>query len=311
MMPARTSPYRAQWRDADGEVVSQTSDSTICLAPIQPHNFAAASADGLYETVLRCRACIACRRYDALLLRLRLATYFKNTKEAVWAVVCSQESLTLKQLTGRVNRGLTGSLMQGFIRLNSHALVKLAVGPEPKWRSTRRGSPLNIQIFQIAKPWSSRAWRHVCRGLTEPRSSIGAYVNRFYLVDLPKLKEQVFILQKTGGIRKRHPEAHQGMRAWRDGNTLYPSERIQALSVVSSLLAKTSARGSRFTTNSRRLTAAVRILEPLSDQRANPTRARPNTPIYSNRGIDAGSQQILPQWLLDFVAKGTKNPRDA
>jgi hypothetical protein len=146
--------------------------------------------------------------------------------------------------------------------------------------------------------------------MLEARESIGAWVNRFYLGGVDRIKDQVFLKQLRGGIRKRHPEAKQHARAWRRGLTLYPSEVQQGRIVLAKLLSQTSSRGARFTINRKRPTLVAPILDPKSEQRANGSRRRVKIPIYSNRDRDAGSRIIYPQWILDFLAKGTKNPRD-
>ena len=68
------SAFAATWRDESGRTVATVYGGTACRAPRQPRDLAAATDDGGFESILRCRNCEGCRKYEELELRRRLAS---------------------------------------------------------------------------------------------------------------------------------------------------------------------------------------------------------------------------------------------
>jgi hypothetical protein len=62
-------------------------------------------------------------------------------------------------------------------------------------------------------------------GLLIARKAQGEKVNRFYFRGRAHLERGPMRVERRGSLRKRHPTAKFGARAWRDSLTLYPYER--------------------------------------------------------------------------------------
>jgi hypothetical protein len=301
MSAGATSPWSATWHNLSDEVVDETPGSHWCLAPNNPHDFAAASDDGEYEVIFRCRDCAGCRNYDNWLLRRRLANHYKQRKECVWIVTFESDSLSPSKLSAAVAVASRHEYEQGFLMLASNRIAKLKRGSRPSRSISRRGSIRMLQVKPVSRTSSVRAWSDATSGMYIPRSKIGMWKKRFYLTALAPLKEQTFIKQLRGGIRKRHPEAKVDALAWRRGFTLYPSLVQRGRLVLASLLAKTSARGARFTTNRRTPEAVVRVIQPVSENSAKLTGRLTKTHDTLYRESVAGSPS-LTKALSDALA---------
>lgn len=264
------SPYASTWRDAQGEVIRSGWTGTMCRAPLNPRDFAAASEDGEFETVFRCRDCPGCRKFEELQLRKRLCSHFGKGEKQIWVIEYELQSDSRSKQWARLNRALRHECEEGFFRVSSTMIAKLRSGSRPSRAMLRRGSMRATTVYQVSHTASSRGWRRLTRGMLEPREKIGAWQNRYYITGLPQLSGETFSKQLKGGIRKRHPEARSYAQAWRRGLTLYPSEAITGRTVLAELLAKRGRFGSAIHINRPRAQRVSDVLEPLSANHSSP-----------------------------------------
>jgi len=257
----------------------------MCLAAVQPRDFAASTEDGEYETTFRCRKCPGCRAYDALILRRRLAIYFDNIDAPVWLVEFSAEQRDPAGISAAVVRAGKREFLPGYILVDANRIAKIRVGSKPKALKLDRLKISQHKPRLIAHPDRKRAWKRAVRGMRRARSEIGDNRNRFYLPSMPQLPKTAFIKQLQGGIRKRHPEAKQGVRAWKQGLSLYPSEVQQGKEVLAALLARKSSRGNGFKLNAR-LPKAISSLLTLPQNSSRP--ATSSTPIQTKLFFSLG-----------------------
>lgn len=326
------SPYVATWRDGAGQVKRTAPTGTMCLAPLNPRDFAAASDDGHFEAVFRCRDCAGCRKFEDLQLRRRLSAHFGKERRRVWISEFECPSVSPYRLLGRVNRRLSQEYVEGFCRVSSTAIAKLKIGSRPSKAISLRGLTIVTTRYLVSRTASSRAWRRLTRGMLEARSLIGAWQKRFYLTGMPQLEGPAFTKQLKGGIRKRHPEALAGVRAWREGLSLYPSEMMAGREVLASLLAKPRCEGGSIHVNRPRAQRVSDVLESPLANRKKPlgreslkaasggslvrgrTAERPDRfesePLLVKGSGDAGSPSLLSGFDAIWAAVGgRKRPR--
>jgi hypothetical protein len=311
--PHTSTSTLAKWTDGAGHTQEFTSAIFMCLAPLEPKNFAGVTEDGGFETTFRCRDCAGCRNYELLILRRRLVIYFEHIDKAVWCVEFDAAGREPASISAAIARLAPEKFLPGFLPAGENRIAKLYVGRKPPKLELGRSQIRQHKPKQIARPRTSKAWKHPCRGMRRERAKIGANRNRYYLLGLPKLPSQGFLKMLQGGIRKRHPEARQGVRAWRRGFSLYPSEVQQGKEVLASLLAQISARGSRLTVN-RRLPKAI---APMLDFPENSTRAmtsgkRDTDRSVSGRGGASCPTSLSGEWLAwaeKMIEKARKSGR--
>ena len=325
------SPYAASWRDGDGAVVASVYGGTACLAPRNPRSFAAETDDGRFATIMRCRDCDGCRRYEMLLLRRRLWEHFREFTGELWAitVISSDQVEALLKLPFSLMRRLPNCA--GMIRKGCRGLVLLAAG-SLQTRAVLRSIPgLLVHAKRLALKRGGRAFADCVSGMMIPRSDYGRQVNRFYCRGLPALPRETFIVSKRGGIRKSHPEAKAGLRAWRAGLTLYASERTRVTEWLAAMRSWRSQRLEPSSTNraprgarrpsSSQATDRIAVAgSPSGNVSASPEhasrrrrRAATSFPTdqteISQAGRDASSQSELPLWAAGFVARMTELAR--
>lgn len=303
------SSYAAEWRDAGGEVIATVPGGTECEAPILTKHMAAVTDDGFFETVLRCRNCAGCRRYERNLLRKRLAEHFREATEEIWQVTVSV-TLELQSVT-RVGlyRSANSCTWEGFFRLGRAGFALIVRGRKPNPRVTRGLRRCSVTVSRIRNPKRARAWRALTEGMLTSRSEYGEDVNRYYMRGLARLPHTSFIIERKGGIRKRHPEAKAGFRAWRDGLTLYPSDRTLTAGLMHILKLARAAAAVALPVNRRRAERGV-AASAMTGFRDMAATATPETGLtISQAGRDASSMQIEFGKFAGFVERMTKLAR--
>lgn len=304
---------------------------TACEKPRNPRSFAAETEDGGFAAVLRCRDCQGCRRYEMLLLRRRLAEHYREFQGELWAI-----TLISRDQVGGILK-LPFSLMRrlpncvGMIRRGLRGLVLIAVGSNTTRRVFDSIPGLLASAKRLAPKRGGRAFKDCVSGLMIPRADYGRQVNRFYCRGLPALPRETFIVSKRGGIRKHHPEAKAGHRAWREGLTLYASERTKVTEWLAAMRSWRSQRlepslpnrapaGGRRPSSSKGSDGVAAAPSPSRNVSASPEhasgrRARAASSFLedqteiSQAGRDASSQSGLPAWASDFVTRMTNLAR--
>lgn len=226
----------AVWRDRDGRAVKTTTDQFYCLNPVMPRDLAARTEDGEYETTLRCRQCLNCRRYDEHELRRRLAETYREVTDDLWIVVVEAELAAHGRLGANIRRRGVGKFEPALYRLGDSAFAVVARGERPALRHLRSLRPRTVRVEAIGGGRKPRHFRTLARGQLAERADYGAWTNRFYARGLARLPREQKVIEKRGGIRKRHPDAKAGVRAWRRGLSLYPSLVDQGSELVALLL---------------------------------------------------------------------------
>jgi hypothetical protein len=321
------SQYAATWRNVEQEIVATVYGGTACQAPRDPRSLAAITEDGGYEAVLRCRDCEGCRRYEKQLLQRRLAEHFRDWKGELWTITLTgrdhraglsklifSHMLRYPSCVGMIRRGLSGLVFIATAKLRLH----------PVWLSTRG---LRVTAKRLEPKKGGRAFADCASGLMTPRSEYGRQTNRWYIRGLKPLPNESFVVERKGGIRKRHPDAKQGLRAWRDGFTLYASQRTNVIEWLAAMrswrsqrlepsLPNRAPRGARRPSSSTGSDGVAAVPSPSSYTSDSPGAAsgrraraassflRDQTEI-SQAGRDASSQSGLPAWAADFVARMT------
>lgn len=226
----------ATWRDESGRTVATVYGETACLNPRLPRDLAAATEDGGFESILRCRNCAGCRKYDALQLRRRLAEHYKGVTDEISVVIVEAPQVDHCRLASRVRRNKFVRFEPGLYRLGDASFALVARGERPPLDRVRALHGRTWRVEKIGRRRNGRAFRVLTRGMLVERSAYGQWSNRFYHVGLARPDSERFDIERRGGIRKRHPEARGGMRAWRGGLTLYPSLTTQGAELVALLL---------------------------------------------------------------------------
>jgi hypothetical protein len=90
------------------------------------------------------------------------------------------------------------------------------LGDRPNLPRVWRGQSIRARVIEVVRPHRARAWRHVTAGMLISRDEYGEQTKRFYFRGLPPAERERFAISTRGGIRKRHPVAPIGTRAWRD-----------------------------------------------------------------------------------------------
>jgi hypothetical protein len=219
-------------------VVKTTSDATTCTAPRFPRDLAAATADGEFESILPCRNCDGCRRFDALILRRRLAEHYKGVTDELWMVVIEAPLAEHARLVARLRRERPDVFEPALYRLGDTHVALVVRGQRPALERIRALGTRHARVDPIGQRRTGHAFRLLVRGMLVERSNYGQWANRFYHRGLAKLEKEEFTVERQGGIRKRHPEARGGMRAWRRGLTLYPNTVVQGQEILSGFIAR-------------------------------------------------------------------------
>lgn len=310
------STRSAQWRDGEGNTVATVWGATACLNPRHPRDLSAATEDRGFEHVMRCRDCDGCRRYENLLLRRRLVEHFKTRRKPLWMIVIEPSSSWRGVSATRASlmRCLPG--LMGFFRLSTGRLALLVEGSRPTRSVISSSTVCCVAVRRLKEPSSLRSFRSCASGMLVPRSEWGRQVKRFYHRGLPQLPKETFYLERRGGIRKRHPEALQGHRAWRDGLTLYPSDRARFSEFIE-LVRRSSRHDSRNSAPNRGARSAPpsRSAVPNSADAAGAPVAPAATALREHRlkflksGRDASSGTEIPRWLADWGARMTEIAR--
>jgi hypothetical protein len=214
------NPRAATWRDADGRTVATVYGETACRAPRHPRDLAAATDDGGFESIMRCRDCDGCRKYEELLLRRRLAEHYKEVTDELWIVTIEAALEEQSGLCARVRRSRFGAFEPGFYRLGVSSFAMVARGERPELSRVRALGARTIRVEKIGRARRPREFRALVRGQLVARGDYTSWKNRFYHRSLAQLPKETFVVERRGGIRKRHPEAKYGFRAWRQGLTL-------------------------------------------------------------------------------------------
>ena len=321
------SQYAGTWRDANQDVVATVYGGTQCQAPRDPRSLAAVTADGGYEAILRCRDCEGCRRYEKLLLQRRLAEHFKDHEGELWALTLTGpvEFENPLKLPSSLTRWLPACV--GMIRRGLHGLVLIVAGSRPPRRAPSSPPGWRLTVEKLMASRGARAFAKCASGLMIPREQYGRQTNRWYVRGLKPLPKETFIVQRQGGIRKRHPEAKGGLRAWRDGFTLYASQKTNVIEWLKAMRSWRSQRLDRSSLTRGRAGGAPSSASQATDKFAAPASPRDSSilprgdqdsrrPVaasslprdqteISQAGRDASSQSGLPTWAADFVARMT------
>jgi hypothetical protein len=247
----------ATWRDADDNIVASVYGDTICENPVLPRDLAATTPDGRYECALPCRKCGGCRRFQRLKVSRRLAEYYKEESATLWQVTILASSALDSSLIARLSRTPSFYELLGFCRLGVNGYALIVRGRRPNPRAIPGLRQYSVTIRRVSRPGRARAWRGATRGLLVSRSKYGPQVKRFYFRGMPQLSRELMDLQRKGGVRKRHPEAKFGFRAWRDGLTLYPSANVLWRQITNLVQTRRSRRECAFDLIRRRAQRAV------------------------------------------------------
>ena len=235
----------AVWRDRDGRVVKTTSDEFYCLNPRPTRDLAARTDDGEYETVLRCRDCANCRRYEERRLRQELAETYKGVTDELWIVTVDADSTEHSRLAARIRRSGAGRFEPALYRLGLAAFALVARGERPALQRVRALRARTYRVAPVGQGRKPRNFRALTRGMLVERSAYGAWANRFYHRDRLRLPHPQFVIEKRGGIRKRHPEAKAGVRAWKRGVWLDQSVTSKGVELIVGVLRSARPSGPR------------------------------------------------------------------
>lgn len=312
-----TTTRSAAWRDGEGNTVATVWGGTACLNPRHPRDLSAATEDRGFEHVMRCRDCDGCRRYENLLLRRRLAEHFKSRRMPLWMIEFRVPLDSQAGFANRVSRTRLSTRPMGFYRLTGASFAVVVSGKRPQNSALRGLSSSLARIRRIARVSSLRSYRILAAGMLVPRAKWGRQVKRFYHRGLPQLPKETFYVERRGGIRKRHPEARQGHRAWRDGLTLYPSDRARFSEFIE-LVRRSSRHDSRNSFANRGARKRASFGGEVVDRGDAAGRASvPAATAHlrtdldpSKSGRDASSRSEIPRWLADWEAKMVARARD-
>jgi hypothetical protein len=211
------SAYAAVWRDRDGRAVKTTTDQFYCLEPKNLRDFAARTEDGEFEVPFRCRECLNCRRYDAWVLRCEMAETYKEVSDELWIVIVEADLPEHARLAARIRRSLAGSWEPCLYRLGVSAFALVARGERPALQLVRALRARTCRVEKVGRKRKPRQFRALTREVLGERAAYGAWTNRFYHRGRIRLPHERFVGELRGGIRKRHPEAKGGVRAWKRG----------------------------------------------------------------------------------------------
>lgn len=325
--------HAAAWVDGDGNIDHVVLGSTSCERPRAPKHLAAATDDGFFEHVLRCRDCDGCRRYECLLLRRRLAEHFKSEVQPLWLVIVQASIEKQSGLRAKLYRTRNSCDWFGFFRLGQTGFALIARGARPTLYARGCFKSCAVKIIRLRTPARARAWRVASAGVLISRSTYGQNRNRFYVRGLARVKDETFAIMRAGGIRKRHPEAKGGMLAWRDGLVLMPSDRTRVASLLGVLRGGGGRSGATLTVNRQRPKAAVpgsvmtgfrdvarahgvardastAVVTPVKHARA--TTFLPDAGLNSIKyGGDASSKHSLESFASDWLSRMLAKSRGA
>jgi hypothetical protein len=235
-LPTKLNARAATWRDETGRTVATVYGATECRKPRNPRDLAARTEDGGYETIMRCRDCDGCRKYEELVLRRELAETYKGVTDELWILFVEADPGEHSRLGARIRRGSAGAWEPCLYRLGPQMFALVAKGERPALQRLRALRARTWRLVPVGRGRKPRDFRALTRGLMVEREHYGAWANRFYHRDRARLPRETFIVERQGGIRKRHPDAKGGVRAWRRGLSLYPSLVTQGSELMALLL---------------------------------------------------------------------------
>jgi hypothetical protein len=230
------NPRAAVWRDAEGRAVKTTTDELYCLHPRNLRDLASRTEDGEFEVPMRCRDCANCRRYEALVLRREIAETYKEVTDELWIVMVEAPLEQHSRLAARVRLCSVPGLEPCLYRLGLSAFALVVRGERPELERVRALRAYALRVVPIGQRRRPRDFKPLTRGLLVQRAEYTAWRNRYYHRGRARLPRETFINETTGGIRKRHPVAKAGVRAFRRGLWLDPSPRSVAKEVLASLI---------------------------------------------------------------------------
>ncbi len=185
---------------------------------------------------MRCRDCEGCRRYELLLLRRRLAAHYQEADVKIWLVIVECHLPNQTSLLARVRRSGGADYEPGFVRLGTSTVALIARGPRPRPRAPHILRSCGTRVKRVRAPSRMGSWRALRSSTMTARIEYGPQVKRWYIAGLAKLARETFIVERRGGIRKRHPDAKQGVLAWSSGFSLYPSLRAQGAHLLALII---------------------------------------------------------------------------
>lgn len=297
------SAHLAEWRDAQGDVHRQVWTNTMCRSPVVPRSFAARSADGDYEVVLRCRDCEGCRAYEALILRRRLAAWLNQQREAIWVYRFRGRERFNGSTNGRSRiaiRQPRGSL--GWVRCGPTGYVSIVAEKGGRCRAGATSSPLQPHRRKLVRPVLQRSLRSLTAGMLVSRSVYGPNRNRYYFRRMPPLARAMLELELRGGIRKRHPDARAGVVVWRRGLALYPSARALVQRLIPNVVLGVGTRLAIPTPRSRALARLDLVRCGVSRFPSIGRRPDPQRDLSLDGG-DASSLNSTPHWAAAWAQR--------
>lgn len=245
------NPRAAEWRDVDGRVVKTTTDELYCLNPRYPRDLAARTEDGEFEVGMRCRDCANCRRYEALQLRRELAETYREVTDDLWIITIEAALTDQSRVASRVHRSGLAGIEPCLYRLGVSAFAMVARGHRPDLSKVRALRTRAVRVVPIGPGRRPRDFKPLTRGLLVERAYYENWRNRYYHRGRARVPRETFINETRGGIRKRHPEAKGGVRAFRRGLSLMPSLRTQAIEFMALILKRDGALNRRKCTHSK------------------------------------------------------------
>lgn len=218
-------------------------------------------------------------------MRRRLADHYKEERREIWILTIESADVEVVGLCKRVRRSRFASFEPCVYRLGNSRAAIVAIGERPAVHDIRALRAKTFRLSQIGPDRKPRAFRNLTRGVVVPRGDYGAWADRFYHRSLAKHATQTFIVQLRGGIRKRHPEAKAGVRAWRRGSWLQASPVTAGREAVDLIIKRDRSLNGRRCTHAK--CSADRCLY------AKPERAR-KLPINQVARGSAPSYSVVP-----------------
>lgn len=212
----------ATFRTGGGEIVGTTWGGTLCWYPRKPSSLACVSRDGDREHVIRCGWCPGCLELDRRRLADQLVEWAKKQVGKIWVAIIQCPLSKQSSVMARTRRTASFASSTGFYRISPQTCALLIVGKRPNTYSSGSSKSIAYELHAIKTTRGRRAWGLLTSGLLVSRDEWGAETNRFYHRGLPKLDGERWQVKTSGGLRKRHAGAGQGVRAVRDDVFLFP-----------------------------------------------------------------------------------------
>jgi hypothetical protein len=163
---------RAEWRDREGQVVSTAWAECVCESPRNSRDFAARSADGRFETVLPCRECLPCRKYQQLVLKRRLLAWDELKEGRLWLIEVSAPEHRTAVDCSAVSRIAVSFGSFGMCRFGMTGIaIIVAAEPRALLASLRRIGSL-ATAREIQRSRLGRGVSRLTRGMLVARSEV-------------------------------------------------------------------------------------------------------------------------------------------